>query len=73
MPGVLVQALRRGGAGEAAGLRPGDVITALDGAAVADTEALVTAERERPAGATAQLTYYRDGAAGTVEILFPEA
>ena len=73
VPGVLVQALRRGGAGEAAGLRPGDVITALDGAAVADTEALVTAERERPAGATAQLTYYRDGAAGTVEILFPEA
>ena len=73
VPGVLVQALRRGGAGEAAGLRPGDVITALDGAAVEDAEALKAAERDKAAGETAEITYYRAGTTGTVEIVFPEA
>ncbi len=73
VPGVLVQALRRGGAGEAAGLHPGDVITALDGVAVEDAETLEAAERDKAAGETAEIAYYRDGLMGTAVIVFPEA
>jgi membrane-associated protease RseP (regulator of RpoE activity) len=55
-----------------AGLRPGDVITAIDGATVTewgDLTARIRAAGDRPA----ELTYLRDGREHTVEVAIPLA
>ena len=49
-----------GGAAEKAGLRAGDVVTAIDGAPLVDGIALIDAVRAAP-GRTLQLTVQRDG------------
>ena len=50
-----------GGPAEKAGLRPGDVITALDGTKVADSAELIVAIRSHRPGETVTLTVKRSG------------
>jgi putative serine protease PepD len=53
--------LLKGGPAEAAGLRPGDVITALNGGKVADSAELIVAIRSHRPGETVTLTVKRSG------------
>ncbi|MCD8120076.1 MAG: RIP metalloprotease RseP [Lachnospiraceae bacterium] len=58
-----------GGALEAAGLQDGDVITAINGTAIADGLAMSEYLAENPIGAeTMSVTYLRDGEETTVEV-----
>ncbi len=70
--GVFVYSVEKGGAGDRAGLRLGDIITELDGKTVNDMTDLSMAKKGRKAGETVDLTYYRDGEYHTTELTFDE-
>ena len=59
--GALVASLEVNGPAEKAGLRRGDTIIALDGAAVKDARDLTRKVGQRRPGAKAELTLWRDG------------
>jgi serine protease Do len=59
--GVLVSEVHPGGAGEKAGLRPGDVILEINGRAVENPRDLRFRVATLPVGGTAQLTVWRRG------------
>jgi serine protease Do len=59
--GVVLTAVRRGSPAEAAGLRQGDVITAVNGHEVDDPEALRFRIATLTVGTAAQLTVWRNG------------
>lgn len=60
--GVVVTQLVVGGPAEGSGLRPGDVITALNGRPVDDTGDLVTVVQQAEVGQEVTVTYNRGGA-----------
>ena len=60
----------RGGAGEKAGLKMGDVITKVDSTDITSMEDLTAAKKGRKAGDTVTVTYYRDGQTQTTELTF---
>jgi len=68
--GVLIRSVRKGGPGDEAGLRAGDVIVKIDGEAVADHTDLRSALRERGDGPLA-LTILRDRKETTLKIAPP--
>ncbi|HEX6920131.1 MAG TPA: trypsin-like peptidase domain-containing protein [Actinomycetes bacterium] len=57
-----------GGPAEKAGLKPGDVIVAIDGKRVADSSELIVAIRSKSPGDTVRLTVRRDGDQKTLEV-----
>ncbi|RKS72466.1 putative serine protease PepD [Motilibacter peucedani] len=57
-----------GGPADKAGLREGDVITAVDGKRVADSQELIVAIRAHVPGETVSLAYTRGGRSRTVEV-----
>jgi serine protease Do len=59
--GVLVQQVQPGGPADRAGLRAGDIITAIDGRAIKDGDDLVNEIASRRPGSTIRLGYLRDG------------
>jgi serine protease Do len=59
--GVLVQEIQPGGPAEKGGLKPGDIITHIDGRAVKDGDDLVNEIASRRPGSTVRLGYLRDG------------
>ncbi len=59
--GVLVQEVQPGGPADKAGLKPGDIITAIDGRSIKDGDDLVNEIASRRPGSTARLGYIRDG------------
>ena len=64
--GATVGSVSSGSAAAAAGLRSGDVITAVDGTPVADGDALAAAVSAHQPGDTLRLTLRRDGATSVV-------
>jgi S1-C subfamily serine protease len=50
-----------GSAAEAAALRPGDVITVMDGWGIADIKDVATVVRQKQAGDTVVIEFIRDG------------
>jgi putative serine protease PepD len=68
-----VQPLVKGGPAERAGLRPGDVITKLDGQPIEDPSELAAQIRSKAPGDKVKVTYQRDGKETTVEITLAEA
>ena len=66
--GATVSKLTAGGAAQKAGLQVGDVITAFNGVAVADSSDLTAQVRALPGGASSTLTYDRSGTAHTVHV-----
>ncbi len=66
--GALVADVQPDGPAAAAGLRPGDVVTAVNGAAVQDPRALARQVAALRPGATAQLAVQRDGAAQVLAV-----
>jgi len=59
--GVLVQEVQPGGPAEKAGIKPGDIVTAIDGRAIKDGDDLVNEIASRRPGSTVRLGYLRDG------------
>ena len=59
--GVLVQQVQPGGPADKAGLKPGDIITTIDGRAIKDGDDLVNEIASRRPGSTVRLGYLRDG------------
>lgn len=59
--GALVLRVEEGGAAQAAGLRPGDVVTALDGRAVRDLHHFHEALARRTVGAAVAVALWREG------------
>ena len=70
--GVFVYSVEKGGAGDRAGLRLGDIITELDGKTINTMNDLSMAKKGYKAGETVSLTYYRDGEYHTTELTFDE-
>ncbi|HET7105015.1 MAG TPA: Do family serine endopeptidase [Terracidiphilus sp.] len=59
--GVLVQAVQPGGPADKAGMKPGDVITSIDGREIKDGDDLVNDIASRRPGSTIRLGYLRNG------------
>ena len=59
--GVLVRSVRSGSAAEAAGLRPGDLVTTLDGRWTTSVADVFAAASGVPAGRDAEVVLLRDG------------
>ena len=70
--GVFVYAVEKGGAGERAGLRLGDVITKMGDAEIKSMEDLSAAKKGHKAGETVEITFYRDGEYQTTDLTFDE-
>ncbi len=66
--GVLISTVTPGGPSAKAGLKPQDVITAIDGTPVKDGDDLVANVAPRHPGTTAKLTYLRDGKENSVTV-----
>jgi serine protease Do len=66
--GVLVSVVVSGGPADKAGIKPQDVITAVDGKPVKDGDDLVSNISPRRVGSTARITYLRDGKENTVTV-----
>ncbi|HWI73441.1 MAG TPA: trypsin-like peptidase domain-containing protein [Baekduia sp.] len=64
--GVKLAAVTAGGAAAGAGLKAGDVITAIDGTAVSDADALASLIASHQPGDTLKITFTRSGAEQTV-------
>ncbi|MGE3192039.1 MAG: S1C family serine protease [Microbacteriaceae bacterium] len=61
-----------GGAAEAAGIKPGDIVTAFNGIPVTSATDLTAQVRALAAGSTTSLTYTRDGSSHTVDVKLGE-
>ena len=68
--GAFVYSVNKGGAGEKAGLKMGDVITKIDSTDITSMEDLTAAKKGHKAGDTVTVTYYRDGQTQTTELTF---
>lgn len=66
--GALIHELTPGGAAEAAGLQPGDVVTEFNGSSITSAVDLTAQVRAVAAGETVELTYLRGTSAHTVEV-----
>ena len=68
--GAFVYSVNKGGAGEKAGLRMGDVITKVDSTDITSMEDLTAAKKGHKAGDTVTVTYFRDGSSHTTSLTF---
>jgi serine protease Do len=59
--GVLVQQVQPGGPADKAGLKPGDIITTIDGRQIKDGDDLVSEIASRRPGSSIRLGFVRDG------------
>jgi serine protease Do len=59
--GVLVQQIQPNGPADKAGLKPGDIITSIDGRNIKDGDDLVSEIASRRPGSTIRLGFLRDG------------
>src|SRR5207302_8442748 len=66
--GVLINSVEPGGPADKAGLRPGDVITAINGTPAEDPNTLRNKIASTPPGTEVTLTVLRDGRAQQVQV-----
>ncbi len=71
--GALVSEILPGSAAESAGLRPGDVLTALDGTPIRNAQDFLNAEGQAPVGETLEIDYLRDGKRDQARLVIEEA
>ena len=70
--GAEIMAVLEGSCGEKAGLREGDIVTAVDDTAVTSANQLTSAVKNYKAGDTVQFTLYRSGETLTVDVTLDE-
>ena len=66
--GAEIKDVTKGGAGDKAGLKKGDIVTALNGNAVNGADALVASIRGYEPGEKVEVTYLRDGKKQTTDV-----
>ncbi|MDQ1718227.1 MAG: putative serine protease PepD [Pseudonocardiales bacterium] len=66
--GVALSAVTAGGAGATAGLKVGDVVTAVDTTRVTTADALIAAVRSHAPGQQVKITYIRGGTTATTTV-----
>lgn len=66
--GALVAQVQPGTPGEKAGLKPGDIVTAIDGATIKDSREMSREIARKKPGTTVKLSVLRDGKAITVPV-----
>jgi len=66
--GVLVSAISKGGPADQAGIKVGDILTAVDGKQIKDGDELVTIISARKPGSTVKIGYARNGQSQTAEV-----
>ncbi|WP_448005226.1 trypsin-like peptidase domain-containing protein [Agromyces bauzanensis] len=66
--GALISEVTSGGAAEQAGLQAGDVVTGFNGVPITDQTDLTAQVRAMPGGASAEITFTRDGESQTVDV-----
>ncbi|WP_212754971.1 trypsin-like peptidase domain-containing protein, partial [Microbacterium ulmi] len=66
--GAYIKEITAGGAAAAAGLQPGDTVTAFNGTPVTDATDLTAQVRAVAAGSKATVTFVRDGRTQTVDV-----
>jgi putative serine protease PepD len=66
--GVALSAVTAGGAGANAGLKVGDVVTAVDTTRVTTADALIAAVRSHAPGQQVKITYIRGGTTATTTV-----
>jgi serine protease Do len=66
--GVLVQEVQPAGPADKAGIKPGDIITTVDGRSIKDGDDLVNEIASRRPGSTVRLGYMRDGKPGDTTV-----
>lgn len=71
--GAVIQEVVSGGAAEAAGLREGDVVVAVNGRAISEALELTAAVRQAAAGERVTLTIERSGSTQEVEVTLGDA
>lgn len=70
--GVYVYSVEPGSCAQEAGLKTGDIITAIDGQELLDKNDLIAAMKNYYAGERAELTVYRDQAYTLITVVFDE-
>ncbi|MBQ1351102.1 MAG: trypsin-like peptidase domain-containing protein [Oscillospiraceae bacterium] len=70
--GACVNEVEEGSCAEAAGLRQGDIITAIGDKKITTADELIAEKKTYKAGETTTLTVYRNGESLTLEIVFDE-
>ena len=71
--GAYISAVEAGSNADMAGLRPGDIVTAVDGQSISNADEMVALTRAYKAGDTAALTVSRSGEDITVTVTFGSA
>ena len=71
--GAYVEAVLEGSCGEKAGLKAGDIVTAVGDTAVSSSEALKNAIKSYKAGDQVNFTVYRDGSSTTLQLTLDES
>jgi putative serine protease PepD len=71
--GAVLRTVTPGGPADKAGLKAGDVVTAVNGLAVDNADDLIAHVRSQAPGATVKVTYIRDGKTATVDVTLGEA
>ena len=66
--GVLVQQVQPNGPADKGGLKPGDIITSIDGRSIKDGDDLVNEIASRRPGSSVRLGYLRDGKQGDATV-----
>lgn len=66
--GVVITQMTRGSAAYEAGLRPGDIVKAVNGQAIANPSQFVRAVADTAIGSTARIEVMRDGKTSTVRV-----
>ncbi|MEO6713086.1 MAG: PDZ domain-containing protein, partial [Mycobacteriales bacterium] len=64
--GAVIGSVTPGSAAERAGLRSGDIVTAVADSRISDAASMTAAIRSRRPGSTVKITYTRDGVSATV-------
>jgi len=67
-PGVPLRSVNAGGPASKAGMKVGDIITAIDGQRVTTADSLIAAVRNHAPGQQVKVSYVRDGKAADAEI-----
>ena len=71
--GAVLETVTPGGAADKAGLKAGDVVTAVNGKVVDSADSLVADIRSSAPGATVTITYTRNGTSSTVSVTLGQA
>ena len=70
--GVLVNSVSKNGGADKAGIKPGDVITSVDGQSVKDGDALVNIVSAKHPGEAVKLGYLRNGKQDTANVVIQD-